>query len=64
MKKTYSMPSVQVIEAQTTKAVLQRASWAVDGDNKPVIEGNPDEIGAKENKFSAWSTWNEEDDEQ
>lgn len=60
MKKTYTKPSTDVVEAQARESFLH-GSWGVDGDHKPTIDGNPDEIDAKKDKFSAWETWDDED---
>lgn len=60
MKKTYTKPSTDVVEAQARESLL-KASWGVDGDHKGVKEENPDEIAAKKDKFSAWETWDDED---
>lgn len=55
MKKTYIQPLTTKVRMMAESQVL-RASWGVDGDHKPTIEGNPGSIDAKENGF-----WDSED---
>lgn len=57
MKKTYIQPQTTTVQV-TSEAQLLHGSWGVDGDHKSVIDGNPDEINAKENGSGLW----EEDD--
>lgn len=64
MKKKYSTPVAEVIVAHTN-VVMRPASWSSgNGDNFPIIEGNPeppviDPYGAK--RFNLWSDENNED---